>query len=64
MFVMNDIMQICSIPDYEFYSLIFMLGLAMGWSPIQGVLPTVYRITKLKKAARAQQRAVEPLLNE
>jgi hypothetical protein len=24
----------------------------------------VYRITKLKKAARAQQRAVEPLLNE
>jgi hypothetical protein len=24
-------------------------GLATGWSPVQGVLPTVYRITKLKK---------------
>jgi hypothetical protein len=24
-------------------------GLAKGWSPIQGVLPTVYRIKKLKK---------------
>jgi hypothetical protein len=24
-------------------------GIATGWSPIQGVLPTVYRITKLKK---------------
>jgi hypothetical protein len=24
-------------------------GLATGWSPIQGALPNVYRITKLKK---------------
>jgi hypothetical protein len=24
-------------------------GLAMGWSPVQGVLPTVYMITKLKE---------------
>jgi hypothetical protein len=24
-------------------------GLATGWSPVQGVLPTVYRIKKLKK---------------
>jgi hypothetical protein len=30
-------------------------GLATGWSPIQGVLRTVYRIK-----AKAQQRAVEP----
>jgi hypothetical protein len=27
-------------------------GLATGWSPVQGVLPTVYRIKKLKKAAK------------
>jgi hypothetical protein len=35
-------------------------GLATGWSPARGVLPSVYRITKLKKAAKVQQRAVEP----
>jgi hypothetical protein len=35
-------------------------GLARGWSPIQGVLPTVYRVKKLKKVAKAQQMAVEP----
>jgi hypothetical protein len=29
-------------------------GLAVGCSPIQGVLPTVYKSKKLKKAARAQ----------
>jgi hypothetical protein len=27
-------------------------GLAPGWSPVQGVLPTVYTITKLKKRLR------------
>jgi hypothetical protein len=27
-------------------------GLATGWSPVQGVLPTVYRIKKLKKRPR------------
>jgi hypothetical protein len=25
-------------------------GLATGWSPVQGVLPTVYKIKKLKKS--------------
>jgi hypothetical protein len=35
-------------------------GLATGWTTAQGVLPTAYRIKKPKKAARAQQRAVEP----
>jgi hypothetical protein len=36
-----------------------------GLIPDQGVLSTVYRITKLKeKAAMAQQRAVEPLMSE
>jgi hypothetical protein len=29
-------------------------GLATVWSPVQGVLQTVYRITKLKKEARGQ----------
>jgi hypothetical protein len=27
-------------------------GLATGWSPVQGVLPTMYRIKKLKKWPR------------
>jgi hypothetical protein len=31
-------------------------GLVTGWSPVEGVLPTVYRIEKL--AAEARQRAV------
>jgi hypothetical protein len=35
-------------------------GLAMGSSPVQGVLPTVYWIKKLKKLAKVQQRTVEP----
>jgi hypothetical protein len=30
-------------------------GLEKGWSPAQGVLPTVYRNKKLKKAAKAQK---------
>jgi hypothetical protein len=34
-------------------------GLATGWSPVQGVLPTLYRIKKLK-AAKVQQSPVEP----
>jgi hypothetical protein len=31
-----------------------------GWSPVQGVLPAVHKIKKLKKAAKVRQRAVEP----
>jgi hypothetical protein len=27
-------------------------GLATGWSPVKGILPTVYRIKKLKKRPR------------
>jgi hypothetical protein len=35
-------------------------GLEMGWSLVQGVLPTVYRIKKLKKRLRSNRRATEP----
>jgi hypothetical protein len=35
-------------------------GLAKGWSPVQGVLPTEYRIRKLKRRPRPNIRAVEP----
>jgi hypothetical protein len=49
-----------------FYSVCVVLcvgsGLAMCRTHVQGVLPTVYRITV--KAARAQERPVEPLINE
>jgi hypothetical protein len=34
-------------------------GRATGWSPVQGVLPTVYGLRNWK-AVKAQQRAVEP----
>jgi hypothetical protein len=34
-------------------------GLATGWSPVQGVLPTVYRIKKLKKRPRSNKRTVD-----
>jgi hypothetical protein len=38
-------------------------GLATGWSPVQGVLPTVYRIKKLKKRPRSNKRTVEPQID-
>jgi hypothetical protein len=34
-------------------------GLTTGWSPVQGVLPTVYRIEKLQKRARSDKMTVE-----
>jgi hypothetical protein len=37
-------------------------SLATGWSPVQGILRTVYRIMKLKN--RPGPRALEPLMNE
>jgi hypothetical protein len=39
-------------------------GLATGGTPVQAVLPAVYGIRKLKKAAKTEQKAVESLLNE
>jgi hypothetical protein len=35
-------------------------GLATGWFPVQGVLPTVYRIKNLKKGQRSNKRTVGP----
>jgi hypothetical protein len=34
-------------------------GLSTGWSPVQGVIPTAYKIKKLRKGDRTQQRAVQ-----
>jgi hypothetical protein len=34
-------------------------GLTTGWSPVQGVLPSVYSIKKLKKQAGPNKGAVE-----
>jgi hypothetical protein len=39
-------------------------GLAMCRSTVQGVLPTVYRITKLKKQPGPNKEATEPLTNK
>jgi hypothetical protein len=57
-------MDVCVCLLYVYVVLCVGSDLATGWSPVQGVLPTAYSITKLKKEASAQQRAVEPLLNE
>jgi hypothetical protein len=35
--------------------------LATGSFPVQGGLPTVYRVMKLKKCPKAHQRAIQPL---
>jgi hypothetical protein len=35
-------------------------GLATDWSPVQRVLRNTYKNKELKKAAKAQQRAVDP----
>jgi hypothetical protein len=43
-------------------------GLAKGWSPVEGVVPTVYRIKKLKKASGQSPtkscRAIDEWMNE
>jgi hypothetical protein len=37
-------------------------GLATGWSAVQGVVPTVYRIKKLKRQLKPGKRAVEQFI--
>jgi hypothetical protein len=38
-------------------------GLATGWSPVQGVLPTVNKDKETEKADKVQQRDVEPWMD-
>jgi hypothetical protein len=52
-------MDICIVCVYSVCVLRIGRDLATGLSPVQGDLPTVYRIRKLKKAAKAQQKALE-----
>jgi hypothetical protein len=35
-------------------------GLTMGWSPVKGVLPTVYRIKKMEEQGKSNIRTAEP----
>jgi hypothetical protein len=37
--------------------------LPTGWSPVQGVLPTVYRIKKLKKRPRSNKNISKLIVN-
>jgi hypothetical protein len=39
-------------------------GLPTGWSPVRRVLPSVYRIKKLKKRPRSSIRTVEPYIDK
>jgi hypothetical protein len=34
-------------------------GLATGYSPVQGFLPTAYRVKKLKRRSKSNKRTVE-----
>jgi hypothetical protein len=45
-------MDVCVRLFYVYVVLCVGSGLATDWSPVQGVLPTVYRIKKLKKRPR------------
>jgi hypothetical protein len=38
-------------------------GLATGWSPVQGILPNVWKDQETEKVAKAQQRAVKPQID-
>jgi hypothetical protein len=51
-------MDVCIVCVYSVF-MSFCVQPCDGLIPIQGVLPTVYRIKKLKKAAKAQQRALQ-----
>jgi hypothetical protein len=50
-------MDVCVCLFYICVVLCVGSGLTTGWSPVQGVLPTVYRIKKLKKRPRSTRAA-------
>jgi hypothetical protein len=52
----NDVCIVCIYSVFVLFCV--CRGLETGWSPVQGVLPTVYRIVKLEKRPRSN-RAVE-----
>jgi hypothetical protein len=49
-----------SYPRHERLCVFIRCGLATGLISVQGVLPTVVRIKKLKNVGKAQRRAAEP----
>jgi hypothetical protein len=53
-------MDVCVCLFCVYVALCVGSDLATGSSPVQGVLPTVYRIKKLKKRPRSNKRTVEP----
>jgi hypothetical protein len=51
----TQVMDVCIVCVYSVFVLFCVgRGLATGWSPVQGVLPTVYTIKKLKKQPRSK----------
>jgi hypothetical protein len=55
----NQGMDVCVSLFYVYIVLCVGSGLATGPSPVQEVLPTVYRSKKLKKRPRSNKRTVE-----
>jgi hypothetical protein len=53
-------MDVCERLSCIYVVLCIGSGLVTDWSPVQGFLPTVYRIKRLKKTAEVQQRAIQP----
>jgi hypothetical protein len=49
-----QVINVCIVCVYFVFFVVLCVGrgLAKGWSPVQGVLPTVYGFTKLKKGPR------------
>jgi hypothetical protein len=51
----NQGMDVCVRLFCVWFVLCVGSGLAKGWSPVQGVLPIVYKIKKLKKRPRSNK---------
>jgi hypothetical protein len=53
-------MDVCVRLFYVYVVLCVGSSFVMGWSPVQGALPTVYKISKLKERPKPNKRALEP----